>query len=101
MLHVGATVVCAHTGQAQPAVSNSRVTVGGQPTVTMSAPYTIAGCTLPPQAGGPCVSAQWVTAATRVTSDGVPLLLLDSQSVCTPTGTPLSVTQTQTKASAQ
>jgi hypothetical protein len=101
MLHVGATVVCAHTGQAQPTVPNSRVTVGGQPTVTMSAPYTIAGCTLPPQAGGPCVTAQWITAATRVTSDGVPLLLLDSQSVCTPTGTPLSVTQTQTKASAQ
>jgi len=101
MLHVGATVLCAHAGQAQPTASNPRVTVGGQPTVTMSAPYTVAGCTLPPQAGGPCVTAQWVTAATRVTSGGVPLLLLDSQSVCAPTGTPLSVAQTQTRASAQ
>jgi hypothetical protein len=101
ILHVGATVLCAHAGQAQPTVPNSRVTVGGQPTVTMSAPYTVAGCTLPPQAGGPCVTAQWVTAATRVTSGGVPLLLLDSQANCVPTGTPLSVTQTQTKASGQ
>jgi hypothetical protein len=101
MLHAGATVLCAHAGQAQPTVTNQRVSVGGQPTVTMSAPYTVAGCTLPPQAGGPCATAQWVTAATRVTSGNVPLLLLDSQSVCAPTGTPLSVTVTQTRVSAQ
>ena len=88
MVHVGATVLCAHAGQAQP-------------TVTMSAPWVVAGCTLPPQAGGPCVSAQWTTAATRVTANGVPLLLLDSQAVCAPTGTPLTVLQTQTRVSAQ
>ena len=65
MLHVGATVLCAHAGQAQPTVPNPRVTVTGQPTVTMSAPYAVAVCTLPPPpvANGPCVTAQWVTAA--------------------------------------
>jgi hypothetical protein len=69
----------------------------------MSAPYVIAGCTLPPPPGanGPCVTAQWVTGATRVTSNGVPLLLLDSQAVCAPTATPLSVVQTQARVSAQ
>ena len=101
MVHVGATVLCAHAGQAQPTAPNPRVTVSGQPTVTMSAPWVVAGCTLPPQAGGPCVSAQWTTAATRVTANGVPLLLLDSQAVCAPTGTPLTVLQTQTRVSAQ
>ena len=63
----------------------------------MSAPYVVAGCALPPNAGGPCVTAQWVTSATRVLSGGVPLLLQDSQSVCAPTGTPLSVVVTQVR----
>lgn len=97
LLHVGATVICAHGGQAQPTAPNPRVLVGGQPTVTMSAPYTVAGCSLPPNAGGPCVTAQWVTAATRVLSGGVPLLLQDSRSVCAPTGTPLNVVVTQVR----
>jgi hypothetical protein len=99
LLHVGATVVCAHGGQAQPTVPNPRVTVMGQPTVTMAAPYVVAGCPFPPppNGNGPCVSAQWVTAALRVTSNGQPLLLLDSQAVCVPTGTPLLPTVTQTR----
>ncbi len=102
LLHVGATVLCSHAGQATPSVPNPRVTVGGQPTVTFTAPYMVAGCTLPPPPGanGPCVSAQWVTAATRVTSNGQPLLLFDSQAVCAPSGFPLAVVVTQIRASA-
>jgi hypothetical protein len=97
LLHVGATVLCAHAGQAQPTVPNPRVTVSGQPTVTLSAPYAIAGCVLPPPpaANGPCATAQFVTGATRVTSNGQPLLLLDSQAICVPTGTPLMIVMTQ------
>lgn len=100
LLHVGATVLCAHTGQAQPTAPNPRVTVSGQPTVTMPAPWLIAGCMLPSNAGGPCVSAQFVTAATRVTSNAQPLLVLDSQAICTPTGTPLFIVATQARVSA-
>ena len=48
LLHVGATVTCVHGGQAQPTVPNPRVTVSGQPTVTIAAPYVVAGCALPP-----------------------------------------------------
>jgi hypothetical protein len=52
----------------------------------------------PPTAGnGPCVTAQWVTGATRVTSNGQTLLLLDSQAICAPTGTPLMIVMTQTR----
>ena len=99
-LHFGATVLCSHAGQAQPTVVNPRVLVSGQPTVTISSPYVVAGCALPPPpaANGPCVTAQFITSALRVTSNGQPLLLLDSQAICAPTGTPLLITVTQTRA---
>ncbi|MDX2216064.1 MAG: hypothetical protein SFY66_22555 [Oculatellaceae cyanobacterium bins.114] len=102
LLHKGAQVVCIHQGQAQPTSANPRVTVSGQAITTQAVPYTVAGCTLPPPSAGngPCTTAQWVTAATRVTSMGVPVLLLDSQATCIPTGTRLLVMSTQTRVSA-
>jgi len=95
LLHVGATVFCAHGGQAQPMSPFPRVTVGGQPVVTQAAPYAVAGCTLVPPPIPPCVTAQWVTGAMRVKAGGLPVLLQDSQSICAPTGTPLTVVMTQ------
>jgi len=97
LLHVGATVVCSHGGQAQATVPNPRVLVGGQPTVTLSCPYLVAGCAFPPPpvGNGPCVTAQFVTSATRILSNGTPLLLMDSQAICAPTGTPLMIILTQ------
>lgn len=91
LLHVGAVVTCAHGGQATPTVINPRVMVNSQPTVLFTTPYAVVGCALPPPPGanGPCVTAQFVTAALRLSSNGQPLLLQDSQSVCVPTGTPL------------
>ncbi len=73
--------------------------VSGQPIVLQPMPYTIAGCPFTTPAGSPlpCVTAQWVTAATRITSTGMPVLLLDSQAVCVPNGTPLLITVTQTR----
>lgn len=102
VIHVGASVLCAHGGQAQASVPNPRVTVSGQPSVTLSAPWLVAGCALPPPpaANGPCVSAQFVTAASRVTSNGQPLLLFDSQAICAPTGTPLLIVASQMRATA-
>lgn len=99
LIHLGATVLCAHAGQAQPTVVNPRVLVSGQPTVAITSPYVVAGCTLPPPpaANGPCVTAQFITSSTRVTSNGQPLLLLDSQAICAPTGTPLTIVVTQTR----
>lgn len=100
LLHVGATVLCSHAGQAQPTAPNPRVAVSGQPIVTLACPYVVAGCTLPPPpaANGPCVTAQWITGATRIVASGQPVLLLDSQAICAPTGTPLEVVQTQVRA---
>lgn len=103
ILHQGATVMCAHAGQAQPTVTDMRVKVGGQPVVTQSGPYTISGCALPPPTAGngPCVTASWVSAAVRVKASGQPVLLQDSQAICTPTGTPLNIVVTQFRVKAQ
>ena len=98
LLHVGATVLCAHGGQAQATSPNPRVFVSGQPTALQPAPFAVAGC--PFNVSGaplPCVTAQWVTGAVRVTSNGMPVLLLDSQAICAPNGTPLMITVTQTR----
>lgn len=97
ILHVGAVVQCVHGGMAQPTVPNPRVKVMGQPIVTQSAPYMIAGCTFPPPpaANGPCVTANWVMGALRVRSMGMSLLLQDSVAVCAPTGTGLIVSVVQ------
>jgi hypothetical protein len=99
LLHVGATVQCSHLGVAQPTAPNPRVLVSGQPTVTMAAPYTVLpGCIFNVLGSpSPCVTAQWTTAATRVFSNGQPLVLLDSQAVCAPNGTPLLILATQTR----
>lgn len=99
LLHLGATVLCAHGGQAMPTVTNPRVMVNGQPIVNQPSPYTIAGCPFTTPAGFPlpCVTAQWVTGSTRILSNGMPVLLLDSQAICVPNGTPLMITATQTR----
>jgi hypothetical protein len=101
VLHVGATVLCAHGGQAQPTVPNPRVVVSGQPTVLMTAPYVVAGCPFVPPLPGPCVTAQWLVGAVRVTSNGQPLLIQTSQAICTPTGAPLFPAAMQTRVMAE
>jgi hypothetical protein len=102
LVHVGAQVLCAHAGQATPTVPNPRVTVSGQPTVLLTTPYVVAGCTFPPPpaANGPCVTGQWLVGTTRVTSLGQPLVVQSSQGICAPTGTPLLIVVTQTRVSA-
>jgi hypothetical protein len=102
LLHQGATVLCQHGGQAQATVPNPRVKVSGQPTVQQPNPWTVAGC---PFVSGtnpmPCVTAQWTSAATRVKSGGMPLLLKDSQATCVPNGTGVNVVVTQPRVKAQ
>jgi hypothetical protein len=99
LLHQGATVQCAHGGQAQPTAPNPRVMVSGMPTVLLTAPYVVAGCAFPPPpaANGPCVTAQFTVGSTRVLSNGQPLLLFDSQAICAPTGTQTMIVASQTR----
>ena len=90
ILHMGATVLCAHGGQAMPTVPSPRVMVSGMPIATIAAPYTVAGCAFVPPAGnGPCVTAQWIVGAVQVMSEGQPVAILTGVATCIPTGTPL------------
>ncbi len=99
LVQVGATVTCAHGGQASPAVPNPRVMLGGAPSVTIASPYLIAGCAFPPPpaANGPCVTGQWLTGTTRVLSNGQPLVVQSGASLCAPTGTPMIVVVPQAR----
>jgi hypothetical protein len=97
VLHLGATVLCSHAGQAAPMAPFPRVTVSGQPVVTLASPYLVAGCALTGSPAPPCVTGQFVAGATRVLAGGVPLATLIGSSVCTPTGTPLLPVAAQTR----
>ena len=102
LLHVGATVLCMHGGQAMPTAPNPRVRVGGQPVVTQSAPYTVAGCPFTTGTNPmPCVTGQFISAAVRVRAGGVPVLLQDSQAVCVPNGTGVNIVVTQVRVKGQ
>jgi len=96
LMHVGASVICSHGGQAMPTAPNPRVRVSSQPIVTQPTIYTVAGC---PFVSGtnplPCVTASWGTAAVRVKAGGVPVLMQDSQAITVPNGVPLNVLVTQ------
>jgi hypothetical protein len=100
IVHQGASVTCSHAGTAQPGMPSPRVTVSGQPIVTLPGAYTIAGCALTGTSSPPCATATFTIAATRLTSMGQPVLLQDSQSTCVPTGTPLVILATQIHVSA-
>jgi hypothetical protein len=98
ILHVGATVLCSHAGQALPTVPSARVLVAGMPITTIAAPYTVAGCAFaPPVGNGPCVTGQWTLGAVQVTSEGQPVVIMSGMAVCAPTGTPLLPVSAQTR----
>lgn len=98
ILHMGATVTCAHGGQAIPTAPSPRVMVSGMPIATIAAPYVVAGCAFVPPAGnGPCVTAQWMVGAVRVTSLGQPVAIMTGVAMCVPTATPLLPVASQTR----
>jgi len=90
ILHVGATVLCAHGGQAVPTAPSPRVMVSAMPIATVTAPYAVAGCPfVTPGGNGPCVTGQWIVGTVRVLSLGQPVVIQAGVSLCAPTGTPL------------
>jgi hypothetical protein len=89
ILHVGATVLCSHAGPATPLAPFPRVMLSGQPAVTLTSPYAIAGCALTGTPNPPCVTGQWIVGAVRVIAGGAPVATMAGQSLCVPTGTPM------------
>ena len=97
ILHLGATVLCTHAGQAIPMAPFPRVMVSGQPVVTLTSPYAIAGCALTGTPVPPCLTGQFVMGAVRVQAGGAPAATLASPSVSIPTGTPMLPLMAQTR----
>ena len=97
ILHLGATVLCTHAGQAMPMAPFLRVMLSGQPVVTLASPYAIVGCALTGTTVPPCLTGQFVTGAARVLAGGAPVATLVSQSTCVPTGTPMQPLMAQTR----
>jgi len=89
VVHLGATITCAHAGQATPTAPFPRVMVSGQPVVTLSTPYVVAGCALTGSPTPPCVTGQWIVGAVRVLAGGTPVAVQSGSSITTPTGTPM------------
>jgi hypothetical protein len=90
LLHKGATLLCAHMSPAKPLQTFQRVKVSGQAIVIKTTTHKIQNCPNPPNSGGPCQTAFWITAATRVRAGGIPVLLKNSKAKCIPTQTGLT-----------
>src|SRR5947209_19758589 len=86
VLHLGATVFCSHGGAATPVASFRRVSLAGQPIVTISTPYAISACTLP---RSPCSTGRWISGATRVLAGGAPVATRGGTSLFGQNATPL------------
>jgi hypothetical protein len=97
VLHLGATVLCSHAGQATPLSPIPRVLLSGQPAATITVPYGIVGCALTGTPNPPCATGQWTSGAVRVTAGGVPLATMTGMSTCIPTGTPMLPMVAQTR----
>jgi hypothetical protein len=98
-VHVGATVICPHSGQVTDMPSNTRVLVSGQPVATVADQFLVVGCpfTIGPSPA-PCLTVQWTSPATRVTVLGQPAVLQSSVGMTTgPAPGPPTVVSCQTR----
>lgn len=84
ILHVGAVANCPHGGMLNIIASNARVMVGGMPAAVLTDQGMVAGCvfTIPPSKPQPCVTTRWIVGATRVMSNGVPMLINPCVALC-------------------
>jgi hypothetical protein len=91
ILHLGAQLMCAHAGQATPTSTSPSVQVLKKPITTLSNQYVVAGCTFPAMSvgGPPCVKGQFA-AATKVFSNGQPVLIYDASALAMPNSVPVA-----------
>ncbi len=88
-------VLCTHGGKATPIPPLGRVLAQGIGVVTIAHSYVIAGCGFPAMTSGvqpPCVIGKVVNGTVRVTSMGLPLVLLPDSAATSkglPNPTPL------------
>ena len=90
IVHLGATVMCAHGGSAHAASPFPRVTVSvASPSSPCPRRTSWRAARSPERPTPPCVTGQWVVGAVRVLAGGVPVAVQSGTSITTPTGTPM------------
>jgi hypothetical protein len=106
ILTTSSTITCMHGGQAILLTSNTRVLVDGTPALLESDIHPVAGCpfTIGPKYS-PCIRIEWVAGATKLTINGIKVLVRSSIGKCisaegAPQGLAL-ILNTQMKATAQ
>jgi hypothetical protein len=104
LLTTSSTMMCPHGGTVT-AVPGQSQAIGDSPVLRMSDTCTVAGCafTIPPAEPSPCVTVQWVVAATQVQAGGDFVLHEGSVGLClaatqAPQG-PVMIVSTQALAS--
>lgn len=117
VLNLSSLVQCAHGAPAQPTApvpTPPRVTILGQAVMTEATAYVVAGCPntesppnpvqAPPAPPPPfpCATATWIgaTAATRVKTMGLAVLVMSSTATCAPTGREAKPVQVQSRVQA-
>jgi hypothetical protein len=78
ILTTSSTVTCPHLGRAVLLTTNAVARVAGAPALLMTDLHVVTGCT----SISPCVLITWSCGATRMTLNGVPLLLQSSIGTC-------------------
>jgi hypothetical protein len=109
IVNTTATIQCTHAASVSITTSNTRVKVDGAYAALKPDLFSVSGCPFQVPIGTgtkpqPCVSIEWITAATRVKVGNDPVLLMTSTGKCKsgeqiPQGTP-TVTQTQSRVKA-
>ncbi|GAC1361002.1 MAG: hypothetical protein NVSMB3_09110 [Acidobacteriaceae bacterium] len=97
LLDQGSSVFCLHGGRAQPTSVSQRLRLGAHPAILLAPPWIVSGCSLLGTPQSPCLTAAFLTGSARVLASGTPLVLASAQSLCTPSGSPLSIRSTQTR----
>ena len=73
VLSAGAVLTCAHGGQVKIVPAQVRAAVSGTPICTAADTFTVVGC--PGVNGVVCTTLTWQNTATRVTANGMPVLV--------------------------
>ena len=97
VLHLGATVLCTHAGQATPTRAVPARDGVRAAVVTLASPYAVARLRADRHAAPPCVTGAVDRGAARVLAGGAPVAMMTGQSICVPTGTPMLPVVAQTR----
>lgn len=84
ILHATATATCPHGGVLTIVPAAPRVLLSGLPLAVLTDQGLVAGCafTVPGPKPQPCLTTRWMLGATRVTSNGQPVLINPAGALC-------------------